>query len=191
MFVFAIGLRKAAAPEYSPVVNGWQEVPVPPKGKNSDRVVWDFAANYSNISWRVYVENTRPSAKLIEHANDEPSEPAPFDATADNFSGASRFRKVDDGWLVGLNHGEFGAALYWFNQDDTHHYKISDHQVVAFFTLPDGVYAIEGLAHMGASCGSVIRIKRPTPAARWQAMRVVRLPFAPNTVAVRRDGSTG
>ena len=86
MFVFAIGLRKAAAPEYSPVVNGWQEVPVPPKGKNSDRVVWDFAANYSNISWRVYIENARPSAKLIEHANDEASEPVLFDATADHFS---------------------------------------------------------------------------------------------------------
>jgi hypothetical protein len=35
----------------------------------------------------------------------------------------------------------------------------------------------------------VIQIKRPRPSARWQAMRVVRLPFAPNTVVVRRDGS--
>jgi hypothetical protein len=188
MFIFAIGLR-AGEPEYSRDVTGWQEIPVPPKGENADRVVWDFAANYSNISWRVYVENARPSAKLIEHASDEASEPAPFDATADNFSGASRFRQVDDGWLVGFNHGEFGAALYWFNHDGTHHYKISNHQVVAFFTLSDGVYAIEGLAHMGASCGSVIRIQRPRPSARWQAMRVVRLPFAPKTVAVRRDGS--
>jgi hypothetical protein len=96
---------------------------------------------------------------------------------------------VDDGWLVGFNHGEFGAALYWFNHDGKHHYKISNHQVVAFFSLPDGIYAIEGLAHMGASCGSVIRITRPTTSGHWQASRVVRLPYAPNTVAVRRDGS--
>jgi len=166
--IFAIGLR-AAEPAYSPDVTGWQDIQVPLKGNNADRVVWDFAANYSHISWRVYVEGASPRAQLIEHANDEMSDPAPFDATADHFSGASRFKQVEDGWLVGFNHGEFGAALYWFNREGTHHYKISNHQVVAFFTLSDAVYAIEGLSHMGLSCGSVIHIQRPTPSARWRA----------------------
>lgn len=188
IFAFAIGLS-AAEPEYSRDISGWQEIPVPPEGENPDRAVWYFAANYSDISWRVYLENTRPKARLIHSANDDLPDPAPFDAKADNFSGASHFKKIDDGWLVGFNHGEFGSALYWFNDDGKQHYKISNHQVVAFFSLSDGVYAIEGLAHMGASCGSVIRITRSANVARWQASRVVRLPYAPNTVAVRRDGS--
>jgi hypothetical protein len=39
------------------------------------------------------------------------------------------------------------------------------------------------------SCGSVIRITRPTTSAHWQAVRVVRLPYAPKTAVVRLDGS--
>jgi hypothetical protein len=42
---------------------------------------------------------------------------------------------------------------------------------------------------MAFSCGSLIRITRPTTSARWQASRVVRLPYAPSTAVVRRDGS--
>ena len=41
--------------------------------------------------------------------------------------------RVDDGWLVGFNKGEFGAALYWFSADGKQNYKISDHQVWEFF----------------------------------------------------------
>jgi hypothetical protein len=186
--LFAVGLH-AAEPRYSPDVAGWLEIPVPPNGKNSDRAVWHFATNYSQISWRVYLDARKPKAKLIDSPNDDFSDPAPFDARADKFQGANRFRMVDDGWLVGFNHGEFGAALYWFDRSGKQHYKISNDQVVSFFSLPDGIYAIEGLAHMGASCGSVVRIARPAPGAHWAAQRVVHLPYAPTTVAVRRDGS--
>ena len=161
---------------------------MPPDSKNSDRAAWDSSANHAELSWRVYLESGRPRAKLIGDPNDNSSDQAPFDAKADEFRGASRFERVDDGWLVGFNHGEFGAALYWFDQDGKHYYKISNHQVVAFFTLSDGIYAIEGLAHMGISCGSVIHIIRPTTAEHWQAAGIVRLPFAPLTVAVRGDG---
>jgi hypothetical protein len=182
-------VSRAAEPAYPPDVTEWQEIAVPPNGRNSDRAAWDFAAGYSELSWHVYLDKARPYAKLINHPNDDSSDPPPFDARADKFRGAKRFRQVDDGWLVGFNHGEFGAALYWFDRNGRHHYKISDDQVVAFFSLSDGIYAIEGLAHMGASCGSVIRISRPMIGVHWQATRVVRLPFAPSTVSVRRDDS--
>jgi hypothetical protein len=178
----------AAAPEYSQDILRWQEIHIPPDGNNSDRAAWESSANYAAISWRVYLESGKPRAKLIEDSNDDSSDQAPFDAKADEFRGASRFKQVDDGWLVGFNHGEFGAALYWFDPSGKHYYKISNHQVVAFFNLPDGIYAIEGLAHMGISCGSVIQVTRPMTGGRWQAVRVVRLPFAPQSISVRRDG---
>jgi hypothetical protein len=188
ILLLAVGSH-AAEPEYAPDVAKWQEIRIPPNDRNSDRAAWDYAANYSELSWRVYLDNGKPYAKLIHSPNDDSSEPAPFDARADNFRGATRFREVDDGWLVAFNHGEFGAALYWFDRSGIHHYKISNHQVVSFLSLSDGIYAIEGLAHMGASCGSVIRISRPIREARWQATRVVRLPYAPSTAVVRRDDS--
>jgi hypothetical protein len=183
----AIGVRAAEA-KYSRDVTRWQEISVPPKGENAERVVWDYAANYSEILWRVSLENSRPTAELIERRTYNAADLAPFDPRADGFRGARRFKEVDDGWLVAFNHGEFGAALYWFNQDGKRHYKISHHHVVAFLSLPNDIYAIEGLAHM-ASCGSLIRITRPTISAHWQASLVVRLPFAPSTAVVRRDGS--
>ncbi|MDR0276200.1 MAG: hypothetical protein LBI48_12880 [Burkholderiaceae bacterium] len=58
-----------------------------------------------------------------------------------------------------------------------------------FFSLPDGLHAIEGLSHLSMSEGSVIRIERPQPGARWQAATVTKLPFAPYAVSVRRDGT--
>jgi hypothetical protein len=104
------------------------------------------------------------------------------------FVGANRFAAVEDGWLIGFNHGEFGAPLYWFSRDGKRHYLISNSYVVAFFMRPDGMYAIEGMAHMGASCGSLIRVARATRKGKWRAERFVRLPFAPNTISLKRDG---
>jgi hypothetical protein len=180
---------QAAPPEYSPDLTTWREVKVPPVGRNAERVVWNYAANYSPLSWRVYLDNGRPNAELIASRDDVLSDRPPFEATADGWSGAKRFAAVDDGWLVGFNYGEFGAALYWFGPDGQRHYKISDHQIVAFFSRADGVYAIEGLSHLVMSCGSIIRITRPTSAAHWQARRFVKLPSAPETIAARRDGT--
>jgi hypothetical protein len=37
--------------------------------------------------------------------------------------------------------------------------------------------------------GSIIRIARPEPKARWQATTVTTLPFAPYAISVQRDGA--
>lgn len=180
------GLGHAANPNYAPDVETWQEIPVPPKGKNADRVVWDYASDYSKLKWRVYLAIATPEARLVDRAAD----PIPFAAPTEGFQGGdNRFKRVDDGWLVGSDHGEFGAALSWFGPEGDSHYLISNAHVREFFSRQDGIYAIEGLDHMGLSCGSVIRISRQRPSAHWHASEVLSLPQAPNTVSVRRDGS--
>jgi hypothetical protein len=110
-----------------------------------------------------------------------------FVPQAEQFVDAARFAAVDDGWLVGFNEGEFGAALYWFSGDGRRSYKISEHQVVDFVRLSDGVYAIEGLAHLTLSRGSMIRITKPRADDRWAAAEVTKFPGKPYTVSVRRD----
>jgi hypothetical protein len=178
----------ASEPQYSSDVTQWVEVVEPPDG--ADRAAWYFAADYAQLAWRVFLgEDNRPSARLVASANAVSSDQAPFDARADGFRGANRFWKVGDGWLVGFNHGEFGAALYWFDRQGRQHHKISDDHVVEFFARPDGTYAIEGMAHMGASCGSLIRITQPAAGRHWEAQRIVRLPYAPTTLVTRRDGT--
>ena len=178
-----------AEPKYSRDVTKWQESALPPESRAGDRSAWFYAANYSNLEWHVFTQDGKPSAS---HGNDatgpRPARPK-FTPKAAKFRGGSAFAEVDDGWLVGFNQGEFGAALYWFSRDGKRSYKVSDHQVVDFFSLPNGIHAIEGLAHMGMSEGSVIRIARPKAGAHWEAISVAKLPFAPYAVSLRRDGT--
>lgn len=179
----------AAELKYSHDVTSWEESALPPNSRQGDREAWAYAASYSHFEWRVFIQDGKPSASHGEDATGKKPDRPKFLPTAGKFDEGTAFAAVDDGWLVGFNRGEFGADLYWFSPDGTRSYKISDHQVVDFFTLPDGIYAIEGLAHMRMSKGSVIRIARTNPNAHWEAMSVVKLPFAPYAVSLRRDGT--
>lgn len=182
------GASHASELAYSPDITGWQEIPVPPK-ESPDRLAWIHKANNNVwVSWKVYLDMAVPEAKLTDPTG-RAHDPEPFVAKADGFEEANRFKQVDDGWLIGFDHGEFGAALYWFSRDGKSHYLLSNDHVVAFFSLPDGIYAIQGLAHMAVSSGSIIRIARQTATARWRTSTVVPLQQAPYAVAVRRDGS--
>ena len=167
----------------------WQEVVVPPKVPQGPHAVWFYAANHSDITWHVSSENGKTSARNQESVAAESAKKPTFTPEAGRFRGASKFVEVEDGWLVGFNRGEFGAGIYWFSKDGDRNYPVSNHQVVDFFSLPDGVYAIEGLAHMGMSRGSVIRITRPAVNVPWQANQIAKLPFAPSVITLRRDGT--
>ena len=184
----ALGLH-AAEQAYPRDIAKWQEVAVPSESDQGARMAWSYAASYSKHEWRVFTKDGQPHAQLsneiLEKRPDRPS----FTPEAGRCRGTSAFAPVDDGWLVGFNQGEFGAALYWFSRDGKSSYKISDHQVVNFFSLSEGVHAIEGLAHMGLSQGSVIRIARSKDTELWQATSIAKLPFAPCAISVRRDGT--
>jgi hypothetical protein len=152
-------------------------------------MVWSYAANYSEHEWHVYSERGNVLGKLTREGLPQKGERPNFSARTLGMSGALSFARVRDGWLIGFNQGEFGAALYWFSPDGKRKYKVSDHQIVDFFSFADGIYAIEGLAHLGMSDGSVIRIAKPEPKARWRAETVTKLPFAPYATSVCRDGA--
>lgn len=180
----------AADPKYPREVAQWQEVSVPPETDRDAHRVWLYAANYSDKTWRVFVERDRICAQLTTEPSERQQERPKFTPKTDRFTDASIFAHVDDGWLVAFNEGEFGAALYWFSLDGKHSYEVSHHQVVDFFVLPDGrLYAIEGLSHMAIDEGSIIKITRSEPTGRWQASTVTRLPGAPYAISVRRDGT--
>lgn len=165
----------------------WQDVAIPLETDRGARAAWSYAANYSRNEWQVLADDKQVYAQRVSAKHPAPRKRPAFTPQTDQFRGATAFSAVDDGWLVAFNHGEFGAALYWFSNDGKQNYKISGHQVVEFFVLPDGVHAIEGLAHMGMSAGSIIRIARPEPHAHWKAAIVTALPSAPYAIAVGRD----
>ena len=181
-----------ADPEYSRDVRQWQEVILPPEDDEYRLTAWFEAASTFSKSyeWRIFVEHDQVCAQLASEPGRDEKERPKFQAETQDFSTGpeTAFQRVEDGWLVGFNQGEFGAALYWFNPDGKQNYKISNHQVVDFFSGLHGVHAIEGLDHMGYSSGSVVRIDR-ADGERWQASTVVKLPGVPCTISTRRDGA--
>lgn len=180
---------QAAAPPYSSDLSTWTEVPVPPQSDQASYQIWSYAGSYSDYEWRVFTREGRPHARLISEATAVPKEHPDFTPAAGEFKGASAFARVGDGWLVSFNEGEFGAALYWFSADGKRSYKISDHQVEEFLHLPDGVYAVEGLAHLMMNEGSLIQITRAGARSRWQARTIMRLPAAPQAASLTSDGT--
>jgi hypothetical protein len=179
----------ASEPKYDQRVTRWQAVEAPSGSDRGAQMVWSFAANHSRLNWRVFTQDGETRARLSSEAPYIAREQLSFTPETKKFSRVSATAAVDGGWLVGFNQGEFGGALYWLSRDGKRSYPISDHQIVDFFSLADGIYAIEGLAHLGNSRGSVLRITQPTHGAPWQAQSVVTLPSAPYAVAVQRDGT--
>ncbi|MFZ6643936.1 hypothetical protein ACO0LL_29695 [Undibacterium sp. TC4M20W] len=145
----------AAVKPYSADVSTWKEITVP--ASEEEREVWSYAANYSEIAWRVYTEGTIVKAKLDDSNSRKAGRDTRFVIAAEPLSDSLKtdtpLMEVDDGWLVGFNRGEFGASLYWFSKDRKEHYKISNHHIIDFIKKVDGLYAIEGLAHRGSSEG--------------------------------------
>ncbi len=173
------------APAYAPDPSRWTEIPLPSKAEAANRAVWEYAANYSKIDWGVEPIGGRVKAHPTKEGSTlSPDTPAFLPRTY----GATA-QRVPDGWLVGANHGEWGGSLTWFSPNGKRHRKVSDDQIVAFFNLPSGLYAIMGLAHLGISEGSVVHLVQAPEGKEWTATKAADLPAAPYAVAVRPDGA--
>lgn len=94
--------------------------------------------------------------------------------------------KVDDGYLVGYDRGEFGGSLFWFLSDGEEHYKITNINLQQFILRDREIYAIQGLSHMGTNQGSIVRI---TKKQKWSAIDYLRLPSAPRAIALDRQNN--
>jgi len=66
--------------------------------------------------------------------------------------------QVNDGWLVGIDVGEFGGGLWWFSANGSRNQKLSNENVHGFVNTAIGTLAIVGLGHLGVESGQVLRI---------------------------------
>lgn len=178
-----------APPAESDLPPGWVERD--PLVAGSDR--W-YAANHADDEWAVFLEDGRVSVRPWHEREDDRGR-LPF-ALAPDVNGAwsqeipwrvSVFR-VDDGWLVGFDGGEWGGALWWFSPDGEDRYRISEDRIKAFLSTEHGLLALEGLDHLGLSQGRILRFARGA-GGRWEATLFVDLEDAPYAVAREDDGS--
>lgn len=182
--LFALSFAASAddgASTLAPPLNAWVEIPVPPEASHEDRLVWEYAGNYSPVSWRVDQRDDAIVAIRLSRSSPAADRPS-FLPSPGQYDDGVIVQRVDDGWLVAFNNGEFGAVLYWYSVDGATRYPVSSDHVVAFFEWKDRWHAIEGLAHLGSSRGTVVALDKPLD--RWQATTLMHLPGAPLTVSV-------
>jgi hypothetical protein len=91
--------------------------------------------------------------------------------------------RVNDGWLVGMDVGEFGGGLWWFSADGQRNKKLLDENVVGFANSSKGVLVLVGLAHMTLDDGKILRITDGVAGNR-KLEQLVDLGSAPATFAI-------
>ena len=101
---------------------------------------------------------------------------------------ANRFvKRTPDGYLVGLDKGEFGGGLYFVKPDGLDSYQITDYlNIRSIFEYEGRYFALEGLAHLGIQEGQIIEIIRED--AIWKYKSLTRLIDAPALIADYKDG---
>jgi hypothetical protein len=181
-FACALG-AVAAAPQDSRDVRQWQPVANRADSERSTHETW-FRSHSAAPEWRVFADGPRIRAQLTSERPAEARNAPWFLSKFRTRDGDPAYVAVDDGWLLG------GGGLAWFSRDGRRSYSISERQIAAFFTQPDGLYAIEGnVGRRRKPVGSTIRIARLAPGARWQVVTGANLPAAPSAIAVQRDGT--
>ncbi len=180
------GVCKAATVSYPKSPADWSVVAAPLAGSNDlDR------ANHSLCQWQLSLRNGRALVTLDRNYMNNSGEDTsnlPFKIEKRRpFFGQQITAKVADGWLVGFNAGEFGASLWWFSPDGHRRYEVSKDQVVEFLHTPTGLVAVQGLAHLTLSYGSMIRLTR-TAQGCWRSAVMAPLGDAPETAALDADG---
>jgi hypothetical protein len=131
---------------------GWAIYPMPENDSSAMQ-----CANYSQLEWRVSLSETG-TAQIVPR-------PKPYGARFSKLPagvkrqkgmiGAESTFKLQNGWLLGFDAGEFGGGL-WFADVDGKTQELSNENVRGFVETQQGVLVFVGLAHMGLDSGKVL-----------------------------------
>jgi hypothetical protein len=171
---------------YDPNVDTWSVLALAPRSGTFYRRADALTSQLMIPSkqWVVSRENEEVVARLVQDQKRQSSATPNFDTTLElsQFKrSAPLFAKVDDGWIAAYNVGEFGAAVYWYNEIGTTRRKLSHHHIQQF--LPDGkrLFAVEGLFHMIMSSGSLVELRKED--GKWVCEEFLPLPEAGEAIA--------
>ena len=151
---------------------------------------WD-CANKAKEEWVVSAEQehlgiAKRSSAAVEVKLPFTPELAAGESPA-TFRGLRAVEPVDDGYLAGFSRGEFGGGLFWFSSDGAKHVKISPPTASWFPENVEGIgkdgrafYVFQGLAHLGARKGRVLKVQKTGSA--WTGTVLADLGMAPAAV---------
>lgn len=101
------------------------------------------------------------------------------------FGGRQVNLKVDTGWLVGFDKGEWGGNLFWFNEDGSNYQKIAFGNIKNLFAIDGQIFVTEGLAHLSMSDGQIFKVEKKNN--EWSIEKKVDLPDAPYATTLTKD----
>ncbi len=167
-------------PATSPAPEGWVLYPSPPADGPALR-----CANYSMREWKVTVAGESVNVSLDSLRDHQDPLPPGINskAVAVGSKGERHVIRVEDGWLIGLDAGEFGGGLWWFSSDGRSSRRLAGENVVGFAESSKGTLALVGLAHMSLDSGKVLLI-RDGEVGNRKVETLADLGAAPRTFAV-------
>jgi hypothetical protein len=128
----------------------------------------------------------------VRYATNEPSSEAGNEQEAPDLQGKKRGKReeivlrtpetgirVDDGWLVGSDRGEWGGELAFIKEDGSSEI-VRRGNVNAIHKLGERYIAVMGLSHIGVSRGTVFDLSLQNDGS-WQATTWKILPAAPKS----------
>lgn len=167
----------------------WLVLPPPKPGTKAY-----YAINHSYFAWSVAVKKGQITFAQ-HHWKAKVSDPLPFNvpviANKGNFDfyGDRIVRKIDEGWLVGYDGGEWGGGLYWFNPKGTKGEKIIGEQVIHIFPKGNGFLVFTGLAHLMSNVGKVYFVeKKEGQRDPWAITKLAALKGSPDLVLPTNAG---
>lgn len=141
---------------------------------NHSRNDWTFA--FTGLKWAI-VQNSFNREK----GDSFPFSPDFIDKNLKQIKGSRFVKKTDDGYLVGLNKGEFGGGLYFIKPNGLEGYEIARYlNIHHIFEYQTKHFAIEGLAHLGVERGQIIEIFKADTV--WKYKTLTTLTEAPKLI---------
>ena len=87
--------------------------------------------------------------------------------------------RVDGGWLVGSNRGEWGGELVFIG-DDGAKVRVLSANIEDIYQLGDEIIATTGLAHLGSNSGMIFKLFYDKNSG-WTAQEWIKLPGSPQS----------
>lgn len=107
---------------------------------------------------------------------DKPHFPVELSPPFSETGGEYAYQKVDDGWLIAIDAGEWGGAVWWYSNDGSVHYEISKDSIFQFIQMGKNVYAYGGSYRPEE--GYFVSF-RQDPAGHWVSMKTLDLDSVP------------
>ncbi len=149
-----------------------------------------YTANHSSDNWLFKKQNGK--WKIIQNDfKGEKGDSLPFTAAfmeenLKEIKGNRFVKKTSDGFLVGLNKGEFGGGLYFIKTDGLDGYQIADYvNIHSIFEYHSRYFSIEGLAHLGGQRGQILELFKDD--TLWKYKSLTNLIEAPALIADYRN----